>query len=141
MPARDPAASPSHPTLSHNISITNHHGPGSPSSSGYSFASLVSPTNTTPNVPIQQQIPPAGVPTNGYGTMGVSSSRGGGGGVDSRRRQLSLNAERQMPQGQGNSVGVSQPTGNSTTSGTGVGPTRRGSMARRKPSSDWAEDL
>ena len=130
MPARDPAASPGHPTLSPNISITNYHGPGSPSSSGYSFASLVSPTNTTstPNVPIEQT-PSTRVPTNGYGTMG--SSRSGG------RRKLSLTTERQMPPAGNNSLGMGQPAGTASVANGG----RRDSMPRRKPSLDWAEDL
>lgn len=143
MPARDPAASPSHPSLSPNISIGNH-AVGSPSSSGYSFASLVSPKSTTlsANVPIHPQQrsgrlhaadPTAGMNDGQYGAMG---RRGSGGAAQSGRRKLSLSKERQVPPGHGAGLGMGQPAGS-----LGPGDGRRESTAKRKPSFEWTEDL
>jgi len=81
-------------------------------------------------------MPPTAVPASGYGAMS-SSVRG-------RRRKLSLTTgiDRQMPPVQGNgtgnnSLGMGQPAGTASAMNQG----RRDSVAKRKPSLDWAEDL
>jgi hypothetical protein len=125
MPARDPAASPSHPILSPNLPLGNYaHGPGSPNSSGYSFAGLVSPTNTsgTANVPIQDQQQPGN-----YGAVPRPSS---GSAAGLGRRRLSIERGHQNSRASNsNGLGLGQPD------------ERRGSgfVPRRKVSMEWTD--
>jgi hypothetical protein len=115
MPARDPAASPSNLYVGSSTNAPV----GSPSSSGYSFAGLVSPTNNsgTPNVPIQDQ--------QNYGAVPKTA-----------RRKLSIDKSWQNQSAtHGNGSGISN--------GLGLGHTeeRRGSgvVPRRKPSMEWTD--
>ena len=105
MPARDPAASPS------NLFVGSQAPYGSPSSSGYSFAGLASPTNSseTPNVPIQN-----------YGAVPKPA-----------RRKLSVDRSWQNQTMATGSNGL----------GLGQGDERRGSgvVPRRKPSMEWTD--
>jgi hypothetical protein len=136
MPARDPAASPSHPIMSPNLSVGNY-AQGSPSSSGYSFGGLVSPTNTTgtANVPIRDQ--PQSQPQHpNYGTGTVPKPASGSAtGAAVGRRRLSIDRSNQSHPSNGN--------GNSTGGGLGLGQPdeRRGSGVnpRRKPSMEWTD--
>jgi len=116
MPARDPAASPSNLYVGSSTNAPV----GSPTSSGYSFAGLVSPTNSsgTPNVPIHQ---------HNYGAAPKST-----------RRKLSVDKNWQnqsVTNGNGNGSGISNGLG------LGQAEERRGSgvVPRRKPSMEWTD--
>jgi hypothetical protein len=111
MPARDPAASPS------NLFVGSQAPYGSPSSSGYSFAGLVSPTNSTetPNVPIQN-----------YGAVPKPA-----------RRKLSVDRSWH------NQTTAAGPGAAANGLGLGQAEERRGSgsgfVPRRKPSMEWTD--
>jgi len=119
MPARDPAASPSNLYVGSTTNAPN----GSPSSSGYSFAGLVSPTNSsaTPNVPIQDH------QNQNYGAVPKPA-----------RRKLSVDKS-----WQNQTQSVTNGNGSGISSGLGLGQPdeRRGSgvMPRRKPSMEWTD--
>lgn len=114
MPARDPTASPSNLYVGSSTNAPV----GSPSSSGYSFAGLVSPTNSsgTPNVPINQQ---------NYGAVPKPA-----------RRKLSVDKSWQ-------NQSVTNGNGSGISNGLGLGQAeeRRGSgvVPRRKPSMEWTD--
>jgi hypothetical protein len=117
MPARDPAASPSNLYVGSSTNAPV----GSPTSSGYSFAGLVSPTNDTgtPNVPIQSQ--------QNYGAVPKPA-----------RRKLSIDKS-----WQNQSAANGNANGSGISNGLGLGHTdeRRGSgvVPRRKPSMEWTD--
>jgi hypothetical protein len=117
MPARDPAASPSNLYVGSSTNAPV----GSPTSSGYSFAGLVSPTNNTEtaNVPIQNQQNYGAVPKPARRKLSVDKSW-----------SISGNAN-----AQGNSSGISNGLG------LGQPDERRGSgvVPRRKPSMEWTD--
>jgi len=117
MPARDPAASPSNLYVGSSTNAPV----GSPSSSGYSFAGLVSPTNDTgtPNVPIQNQ--------QDYGAVPKPA-----------RRKLSVD---KSWQNQSATNGNANGSGFSNGLGLGLTDERRGSgvVPRRKPSMEWTD--